>query len=686
MNIKPTYEELEKRIRELEGAESEHTKAILALRDSEARFRLLYERAPLGYQSLDENGRFLEVNQAWLDALGYTHEEVIGKSFGDFVHADWSEHFKENFPRFKAIGEVLGVEFEMVKKDGSTILVSFNGKIGLDEKGEFKQTHCILHDITRQRRSEEALRLAKDKAQKYLDIAGVMFLAINAKGEVSLINQKGSKILGYKQEEIIGKNWFDSFLPRGLKDQVKNIFDRLMAGEVDLVEYNENPILTKDNEERIIAWNNTILKDEQGNIIGTLSSGEDITKRKQAEKALSESEKRLKTILDSIKSGIVMIDVDTHEIVDANPAAIQMIGATKEEIIGSVCHQYICPAEKGACPISDLGQKIDNSERILIQANGVETPIIKTATNISINGKEYLLENFIDITEKKKLELQMQDSERRYRTVADFTYDWEYWVAPDGNYIYISPSCQRITGYSANEFVKNPLLLQKIIHPEDRDKFLRHLDEIHINDEVCQLEFRIFRRDGEKRWIDHRCQPVLDPEGINIGRRCTNRDITYQKKIELDLKNQRQMLIEKTISQEKANETLKAMLDQREIEKKSIEQSMVTNLKRYVFPYLDDLEGQRTGKDVKIFVNIIRTNIEQLISPVSNNLSGVYLKLTPTEIKIADLIRQGNSTKTIAGMLNISISTVEKHRNKIRKKLNLLKKKVNLYTYLNSLP
>ncbi len=137
---------------------SARVRAEERLKESETRFRLLFERAPLSYQSLDENGHFIVVNQTWLDTLGYCREEVIGASFSDFLHPDWKEHFKENFPRFKATGEVLGVEFVMRKKDGTSILVSFNGKIGKDYSGRFQQTHCILQDITEFRRAEEALR------------------------------------------------------------------------------------------------------------------------------------------------------------------------------------------------------------------------------------------------------------------------------------------------------------------------------------------------------------------------------------------------------------------------------------------------------------------------------------------------------------------------------------------------
>ncbi|RLB29507.1 MAG: hypothetical protein DRG66_01815, partial [Deltaproteobacteria bacterium] len=108
----------------------------------------------------------------------------------------------------------------------------------------------------------------------------------------------------------------------------------------------------------------------------------------------------------------MLINVETHTIVDANPAATKMIGAPKEEIIGHVCHKYICPAEKGKCPITNLGQEIDNSEKILLTATGEEVPILKTVTPILLGGQAHLLDSFIDITEKKKLEAQLQQAQK----------------------------------------------------------------------------------------------------------------------------------------------------------------------------------------------------------------------------------------------------------------------------------
>ncbi len=129
-----------------------------------------------------------------------------------------------------------------------------------------------------------------------------------------------------------------------------------------------------------------------------------IRERDKAEKALRESRSRLKTTFDTVQAGIVIIDAESHEIIDANPVAVDMIGDPKEKVVGSVCHQYICPAEKGHCPITDLGQGMDSSERVLIKANGESASILKTVVEIELNGRRCLLESFLDITDRKQAE------------------------------------------------------------------------------------------------------------------------------------------------------------------------------------------------------------------------------------------------------------------------------------------
>jgi PAS domain S-box-containing protein len=137
------------------------------------------------------------------------------------------------------------------------------------------------------------------------------------------------------------------------------------------------------------------------------------------------------------------------------------------------------------------------------------------------------------------MEGELRESEERFRTLADFTYDWEYWLDPDGNYVYVSPSCERITGYCSDEFRKNPELLETIIHPDDRAIVTKHLREEAIEGSVVYpVVFRVITRGGEERWLEHVCQPVYGSNGNYLGRRGSNRDITERRRAEEALEEQ----------------------------------------------------------------------------------------------------------------------------------------------------
>jgi PAS domain S-box-containing protein len=142
----------------------------------------------------------------------------------------------------------------------------------------------------------------------------------------------------------------------------------------------------------------------------------------------------------------------------------------------------------------------------------------------------------VSLEQRRKAERALRESEELFRMAADFTYDWEYWVSPDGEYIYVSPACERLTGYSVKEFHKDPHFLSKITHPEDHDAVCRHLEDSFEGGKVQHLDFRITTRSGEERWISHFCQPVYGKDNRYLGRRASNRDITQRKKLEEELR------------------------------------------------------------------------------------------------------------------------------------------------------
>jgi PAS domain S-box-containing protein len=144
----------------------------------------------------------------------------------------------------------------------------------------------VVRDISERRKAEDVLKEERNRAQQYLDVAGVMIVALDSGGRTTLINKKGLEILGYEEHEVINQNWFDLCIPGHVREGVRGVFNKLMAGDIKLEEYHENPIITKSGEERILAFHNAIIQDVSGMMSGALSSGEDITERKKSEEAL----------------------------------------------------------------------------------------------------------------------------------------------------------------------------------------------------------------------------------------------------------------------------------------------------------------------------------------------------------------------------------------------------------------
>ena len=161
-------------------------------------------------------------------------------------------------------------------------------------------------------------------------------------------------------------------------------------------------------------------------------------------------------------------------------------------------------------------------------------------TDTDVQQLQLFMEELWNIIERKHIEEELRKSEEKFRTIADFTYDWEYWVGPNKEILYCSPSCTRISGYLPEEFIKDPNLLRSIIHPENIQVYCNHLDTIDSShDDVAEIEFRIITKNGEERWIGHACKAVFSEEGKFLGRRISSRDITDRKRKEKEIEESR---------------------------------------------------------------------------------------------------------------------------------------------------
>jgi PAS domain S-box-containing protein len=161
-------------------------------------------------------------------------------------------------------------------------------------------------------RAEQLVRQERDRAQQYLDIAGVVIVALDRAGNITMLNRRGYELLGYLPGELDGKDWTDTCVPSYLRERLKETFYKLIAGEIELVEFYENPVLTRSGEERLVAWHNRLIRDEPGNIIGSLSSGEDITERKRAEEALRREQNLMNSLMEKLPDAIYFKDLESR--------------------------------------------------------------------------------------------------------------------------------------------------------------------------------------------------------------------------------------------------------------------------------------------------------------------------------------------------------------------------------------
>ena len=176
------------------------------------------------------------------------------------------------------------------------------------DKKFFETIASMLAIVIQRKKTEVALEEERNRAQTYLDTAQIMLVVVDTEKRISLLNPRGCKILGVSRDEAIGKNWVDTFVPERIKTVIESQLNKLLTREIESIDYEEGTILTKNNEKRIIAWHANVLNDDTGNIIGILGSGQDITERYEAKKALLESEERYRTIVHSMQDMIFVYD------------------------------------------------------------------------------------------------------------------------------------------------------------------------------------------------------------------------------------------------------------------------------------------------------------------------------------------------------------------------------------------
>jgi PAS domain S-box-containing protein len=342
----------------------------------------------------------------WLNEKSYPEDlPYTQKVYSDFIEGRTQDY---------------DVEIRMKNKNDDWIFVkSLLKAANRDKDGRAIRVVGVMLDITEEKHINMALRKEKEKAQQYLDIAGVIIVVIDRNENIVLLNKKGYELLGYKSEEIIGKNWFDNFIPYKDREQVKSVFFKLMAGEIKLMEYYENAIITKYKEERIIAWHNSIIKNDNGEIIGTISSGEDITEHKYAEARLQESEARYRILVEQSLVGVHLISEESF--IYQNETGARMFGYHPDEIVGKIKPLDLVFPEDRDRVFEYVQEQLSNEKEIVnysfrgIRKDGTTIDCEFFGQQIVFQGQSAILGTCLDITERKKLQKTIEIAQRASR-------------------------------------------------------------------------------------------------------------------------------------------------------------------------------------------------------------------------------------------------------------------------------
>jgi len=413
------------------------------------------------------------------------------------------------------------------------------------------------------------------------------------------------------------------------------------------------------------------------------STQKGLKKQKRAQGRAGGQLQVLETLLDTIPSPVFYKDVK-GVYTGCNKAFQEFVGRQAEEIIGKTVY------DMGPKEIADkyyekdqqLFRKPGKQEyewKVQTSDGEVRHVVFNKATIVGAGGKiKGLIGVISDITARKRAEDALRESETRLRALLNASTETILLIDPDGFILCANDVLAKRLGMEVEDFVgKNvyDFLPREVGRRRKKQgaKVMRTGSAVRFEDE----------REGI--WMDNTIYPVTDGGGQVLQLAIFSRDITRQKRAEAAIKKREAALKAKTSELGEVNSALRVLLDQRQRDRKDLEEKVVSNIKELALPYIDKLKKSRLDSKQMTLLKILDSNLKDIVSPFIHQLSSKYSSLTPMEIQVAQLVKEGRTTKEIAELMGSSRRTVESHREKIRIKLDLKNKKVNLRSYLSSM-
>ena len=678
--------ELRARIAALNELEFKHKLAEQSLLESEERFRHLSEAA---FEAIviHKEGVILQANEQYYQLFGYEPEELEGiNAIPLTATAESALFMKEQI----ALGNLGPYEVVGLRKDGTTFPMEIRTKF-MEYRGS-KVRMAAIRDLTEQRQAKEALRASNEMFEKTFrsQMDALFILDENNPPKIRDCNPSATRVFGYSRKEMLGRT--TDFLH--VNKTKRRDFQKHLYPEIAKQAYFHLPEFNmKRNDGTVFPSEHTVvsLVNDQGKRIGWVSVVRDISERKRMVEELRESEHYFRSLLFNMHDKILVVDPDCR-ITDANNTLLVAVGRKFEEVVGLHCyevsHGYNEPCYKKGedCKLREVFETGEprSCRHQHRRANGSKSWVdILLSPLRNENGiVTHVIEAIRNVTDLIEIEGELRESEENFRALADNANDGILIAAGEGIHVYANKRLAEITGFSVAELLK--IGLRELVAGDEVDKVAdRYKRRISGKEASPHYETAFVRKSGEIFPVELSCARTVwrgEPASIVIIR-----DITLKKERELALRKSEAKLLEKTRHLEEVNAALKVLLKRREQDKEELSENVLSNVRQLVFPYLEKLKRSQLDTRQTTLVDILESNMNEIVSPFVTKLSSKFMNLTPTEIKVASLIRDGRTTKEIAALLRLSENTIVFHRHNIRSKLQLKNKKVNLRSYLKSL-
>jgi PAS domain S-box-containing protein len=409
-----------------------------------------------------------------------------------------------------------------------------------------------------------------------------------------------------------------------------------------------------------------------------------------AEKARRESEEKYRMIIENIEDGYYEVDL-AGNFTFFNTAMARITGFRPPELLGLNNRRIMDPYQ--AKRVFDVFNTVYRTglatkafDWQLIRKDGAGCIVeVSVSLKKSPDGQPAGFMGIArDVTHRKLMEQALRDSEEKYRTIIESIEDGYYEVDLAGNFTFFNDAMTRITGYPRKELLgKNN---RDIMDAYNAKRVFTLFNKVYRTGLAARaFDWELIRKDGTRCFVEVSVSPKRNISGQATGFMGIARDVTERKQAEKTLMAREQELEIKTRNLEEVNTALKVLLRQREEDKRELEETVVTNLNDTVKPYLERIKTRINDRRVTENLAVMEENLDSITSPFSYRLASRYMSLTASEIEIANLVKQGKTTKEIASLMNVSCKTVEVHRLNIRNKMGIKNRRTSLRAQLLSI-